>query len=74
MTNTGPLLKVLLREQLESRYEVANHFSTMNRARVELSAFIQNEGGAPLPEDALGTPEEQVSVPCSSPPANLRAR
>lgn len=43
-----PLLKVLLREQLESRYEVANHFSTMNRARVELSAFIQNEGGAPL--------------------------
>lgn len=54
-----PLLKVLLREQLESRYEVANHFSTMNRARVELSAFIQNEGGAPLPEDALGTPGEQ---------------
>ena len=54
-----PLLKVLLREQLESRYEVANHFSTMNRARVELSAFIQNEGGAPLPADALGTPEEQ---------------
>lgn len=53
-----PLLKVLLREQLESRYEVANHFSTMNRARMELSAFIQNEGGAPLPEDALGTPEE----------------
>ena len=53
-----PLLKVLLREQLESRYEVANHFSTMNHARVELSAFIQNEGGAPLPEDALGTPEE----------------
>lgn len=49
-----PLLKVLLREQLESRYEVANHFSTMNRARVELSAFIQSEGGAPLPEDALG--------------------
>lgn len=48
-----PLLKVLLREQLESRYEVANHFSTMNRARVELSAFIQSEGGAPLPEDAL---------------------
>lgn len=43
----------------ESRYEVANHFSTMNRARVELSAFIQSEGGAPLPEDALGTPEEQ---------------
>lgn len=27
-----PLLKVLLREQLASRYEVANHFSTMNRA------------------------------------------
>ena len=50
---------ILLREQLESRYEVANHFPTMNRARVELSAFIQNEGGAPLPEDALGTPEEQ---------------
>lgn len=48
-----PLLKVLLREQLESRYEVANHFSTMNRARVELSAFIQSEGGAPLPADAL---------------------
>ena len=36
-----PLLKVLLREQLASRYEVANHFSTMNRARVELSAFIE---------------------------------
>lgn len=35
-----PLLKVLLREQLASRYEVANHFSTMNRARVELSAFV----------------------------------
>lgn len=28
-----PLLKVLLREQLASRYEVANHFSTMNRAK-----------------------------------------
>lgn len=56
-----PLLKVLLREQLASRYEVANHFSTMNRARVELSAFIQNEGGAPLPEDALGTPDME---PC----------
>lgn len=55
-----PLLKVLLREQLASRYEVANHFSTMNRARVELSAFIQNEGGAPLPEDALGTPENRA--------------
>ena len=27
--------------------------------RVELSAFIQNEVVAPLPEDALGTPEEQ---------------
>lgn len=24
-----------------------------------ISAFIQNEGGAPLPEDALGTPKEQ---------------
>lgn len=58
-----PLLKVLLREQLESRYEVANHFSTMNRARVELSAFIQSEGGAPLPEDALGTPEEHGITP-----------
>lgn len=34
-----PLLKVLLREQLESRYEVANHFSTMNRARVELCLY-----------------------------------
>lgn len=56
-----PLLKVLLREQLESRYEVANHFSTMNRARVELSAFIQNEGGAPLPEDADG--KSRVSLP-----------
>lgn len=44
-----PLLKVLLREQLESRYEVANHFSTMNRARVELSAFIQNrDRGEPV--------------------------
>jgi len=39
--------------------EEAHEISTMNRARVELSAFIQNEGGAPLPEDALGTPEEQ---------------
>lgn len=49
-----PLLKVLLREQLESRYEVANHFSTMNRARVELSAFIQNEAAdfAPFLYDA----------------------
>ena len=25
---------------------------------LNLDAFIQNEGGAPLPEDALGTPEE----------------
>lgn len=55
-----PLLKVLLREQLESRYEVANHFSTMNRARVELSAFIQNEGGAPLPEDAPGKDDQNI--------------
>lgn len=39
-----PLLKVLLREQLESRYEVANHFSTMNRARVELSALLEGRG------------------------------
>lgn len=61
-----PLLKVLLREQLESRYEVANHFSTMNRARVELSAFIQNEGGAPLPEDAL--------VPKGFYPSTVRVR
>ena len=65
-----PLLKVLLREQLESRYEVANHFSTMNRARVELSAFIQNEGGAPLPEEqgiramliATGEPPREVTL------------
>lgn len=42
-----PLLKVLLREQLESRYEVANHFSTMNRARVELSAFVCSFYGKP---------------------------
>ena len=69
-----PLLKILLREQLESRYEVANHFSTMNRARVELSAFIQNEGGAPLPKTRSVLPKNRVSVPCSSPPANLRAR
>ena len=54
-----PLMKALLREQLESRYEVANHFPTMNRARAELSTFIQNEGGAPLPEDALGAPKEK---------------
>lgn len=70
-----PLLKVLLREQLESRYEVANHVSTMNRARVELSAFIQNEGGAPLPEDALGTPEEQgiraMLIPTGEPPREV---
>lgn len=69
-----PLLKVLLREQLESRYEVANHFSTMNRARVELSAFIQNEGGAPLPEDALGTPEEQgIRAMISKPGSGAKA-
>lgn len=72
-----PLLKVLLREQLESRYEVANHFSTMNRARVELSAFIQNEGGAPLPEDALGTPEEQgiraMLIATGEPPRGAKA-
>lgn len=37
----------------------------MNRARVELSAFIQSEGGAPLPEDALGTPEEHGITPGS---------
>lgn len=69
-----PLLKVLLREQLESRYEVANHFSTMNRARVELSAFIQNEGGHRFPKTRSVLPKNRVSVPCSSPPANLRAR
>lgn len=40
----------------------------MNRARVELSAFIQNEGGAPLPEDALGTPEEQEEGLFTCPP------
>lgn len=38
-----PLLKVLLREQLESRYEVANHFSTMNRARVELAILLATD-------------------------------
>lgn len=57
-----PLLKVLLREQLESRYEVANHFSTMNRARVELSAFIQNEGGAPLPAGETARVEGYFTV------------
>lgn len=56
-----PLMKALLREQLESRYEVANHFPTMNRARAELSTFIQNEGGTALPEDALGTISEPGS-------------
>lgn len=56
-----PLLKVLLREQLESRYEVANHFSTMNRARVELSAFIQNEGGAP-PREVTLLPDKNGST------------
>ena len=50
-----PLLKVLLREQLESRHEVANHFSTMNRARVELSAFIQNV-------IATGEPPREVTL------------
>jgi len=47
----------------------------MNRARVELSAFIQNEGGAPLPEDALGTPEEQgiraMLIATGEPPARV---
>lgn len=41
-----PLLKVLLREQLESRYEVANHFSTMNRARVEGYFTVISEPGS----------------------------
>lgn len=53
-----PLLKVLLREQMESRYEVANHFSTMNRARVEL--FDLAACGVYSPYDALkvcDTPE-----------------
>lgn len=43
--------------------------------RVELSAFIQNEGGAPLPEDALGTPEEQgiraMLIPTGEPPREV---
>lgn len=68
-----PLMKALLREQLESRYEVANHCPTMNRARVELSTFIQNEGGTALPEDALGTPEGKgiraMLIPTGEPPA-----
>ena len=37
-----PLLKVLLREQLESRYEVANHFSTLamqNAASISAPRF-----------------------------------
>lgn len=36
-----PLLKVLLREQLESRYEVVNHFSTMNGSTLKpLQALV----------------------------------
>lgn len=70
-----PLMKALLREQLESRYEVANHCPTMNRARVELSAFIQNEGGTALPEDALGTPEGKgiraMLIPTGEPPREM---
>ena len=38
----------------------------MNRARVELSAFIQNEGGAPLPADALGYDISVESHDCTS--------
>ena len=41
-----PLLKVLLREQLASRYEVANHFATMNRARVEGYFTVISEPGS----------------------------
>lgn len=59
-----PLLKVLLREQLASRYEVANHFSTMNRARVELSAFIQNEGGAPTASRRRARYSRRTGYPC----------
>lgn len=70
-----PLMKALLREQLESRYEVANHCPTMNRARVELSTFIQNEGGTALPEDALGTPEGKgiraMLIPTGEPPREM---
>lgn len=70
-----PLLKVLLREQLASRYEVANHFATMNRARVELSTFIQNEGGTALSEDALGTQNEKgiraMLIPTGEPPREI---
>lgn len=69
-----PLLKVLLREQLESRYEVANHFSTMNRARVELPPLSRTRAAHRFPKTRSVLPKNRVSVPCSSPPANLRAR
>lgn len=69
-----PLLKVLLREQLESRYEVANHFSTMNRARVELPLLSRTKAAHRFPQTRSVLPKNRVSVPCSSPPAKLRAR
>ena len=56
-----PLLKVLLREQLASRYEVANHFSTMNRARVELSAFMLIATGEP-PREVTLLPDKNGST------------
>lgn len=40
--------------------DIADNFTFSKMEKTGgLSAFIQNEGGAPLPEDALGTPEEQ---------------
>ena len=55
-----PLLKVLLREQLESRYEVANHFSTMNlRPRGASPPLSRTKAAHRFPKTRSGTPEEQ---------------
>lgn len=64
-----PLLKVLLREQLESRYEVANHFSTWS-----FPPLSRTKAAHRFPKTRSVLPKNRVSVPCSSPPANLRAR
>lgn len=66
-----PLLKVLLREQLESRYEVANHFSTMNfRYRFRRGGFplCERGGSVHLPAKSChfrhrGDGKSRVSLP-----------
>lgn len=53
---------------------IYDFLSTMNRARVELSALTRTKAAHRFPKTRSVLPKNRVSVPCSSPPANLRAR